>query len=151
MNVSVLTLRGEKMAKERLSKLQRWVLIHTYLKTVKGNLPSNWREPQATKFSGSYDKDEEKRFRQALFKFEILCNYFNLPFAEWAERKHLRFPWASYFRSIGEDKKSHNQAQVTLFRSLANMEKKGLIQRDNGITLTKAGKNKAEEILKRDI
>jgi Mn-dependent DtxR family transcriptional regulator len=31
------------------------------------------------------------------------------------------------------------------------MEKKGFIQRDGGITLTKAGKNKAEEILTRDI
>ena len=139
------------MAKERLSKLQRWVLMHTYFKTVKGKLPSKWREPQAAKFPSAHEKKYKKEFSQALFKDEILCNYFNLAFSEQMERDPLRFrfPWMSRFSSIGEDEKNYNKAQVTLFRSLANMEKKGLIKRYFGITLTKAGKEKAKEILKR--
>jgi len=148
------------MAKERLSKFQKWVLVHTYLKTVKKKLPSGWRPPQINQFSVKHRKKHLKEFSQALFKTEILANYFKLNFVEvkyfeWGGVKwpEFRYPWSSFFRSTGKDKKPHNKAMVSCSRSFTNLTTKGLINwgpTEDRITLTEVGKAKAKEIIERE-
>ena len=148
------------MAKARLSKFQKWVLIHAYLKTVKKELPPEWTPPQIDQFSMNHSKKRLKEFSQALFKTEILANYFKLNFVEvtyfdWGGVKwpEFKYPWSSFFRSIGKDKKPHDNAMVTCTRSFTNMATKGLINWgpwEDRITLTDAGRAKAKELIERE-
>jgi hypothetical protein len=137
------------MAEQRLSRLQKWILKTTYQKTINKTLPDGWRNPQALKYDGKFTKKHMTIYWQAIYRPEILANYFDLPFVEWAESKHLKGPWASLFSMVGDDKKNHNKAHVTTWRSLKNMLKKKLIKkRGDGFALTKAGEKKANELLK---
>ena len=139
------------MAKERLGKFQKWVLVHAYLKVVKKELPPDWIQPQAAQ-QNIWDKEKYlEEYSGALFKTEILANYFKLNFLNTSYSKYAK-PWKSLFRSIGKDKKPHNNAMVTCSRSLINMAKKGFINWEPGevkITLTEAGIAKAKEIIER--
>ena len=123
------------MAKERLSRLQKWILVHTYLKTVKKQLPHGWGQPH-----GNF-KDK----KAVLLKAEVMTNFFKL--VESPVRP-------GYFSTTGDNWQPHKKANVTYARSIANMYEKGLIYGhtiDAGkreIALTKAGKQKARELIK---
>jgi hypothetical protein len=137
------------MAQERLSRLQKWILINTYQKTTKKQLPDDWRDSQAAKYFDTYTKRDQRAFWLAIYRQEILANYFDLSFVNWAKREDLDRPWSSYFSKVGDDKKTHNKANVTLFRSIVNMIDKGLIEKDaDKITLTKDGRKKAADLWK---
>ena len=169
------------MAKERIGKIQRWVLIHTYQKTTEKNLPDDWKLPPKTE-----SQDLGVLFWGGLFQSEVLFNYFKLI----PSRKQPRWVWprgtqeqpsrvddmAMYFdngytsdidrrdperekklKKRGEISATHSKAFVLFLRVKTNMKQKGLIEVEPGcgpnaerITLTKAGKAKAKEIIERE-
>jgi hypothetical protein len=163
-----LTIRIKAIAKERTGKVQRWILIHTYLKTTKKKLPDDWRLPNLME-----SKKLDAYFWTGLYKSEVLLNYFKLepgykkqhlvwshgdypikadPMAEYFDRlgPHI-LPEADFLKTAQRDK-----AVVSSARTKSNMEQKGLLGLEPGfgpnaerITLTKAGKAKAQEIINR--
>ena len=119
------------MAKERLSQLQKWILQTAYQKTKEKKLPHDWRHSQS--WDGVFTKGDMRVFWQAVYREEILANYFNLAYADKGEKISDKRPWSSFFSCIGDDKKHHNKAMVTMHRSLVNMEQKGLLKKFNEI------------------
>ena len=61
------------MAKERIGKIQRWILIYSYKKTVKRQLPDDWKLPYRIQ-SDQFDEP----FWKHLYKSEVMLNYFEL-------------------------------------------------------------------------
>jgi hypothetical protein len=160
----------KKMAKIRIGKNERWVLIHCYLKTVKREVPDDWKLPRAYCLPGSPCtlKDSEfisydDYFWKYLFKSEILLNYFDL---KYSRNRWREFPWqGEYFKGYGHHQKKdpwydwdelrkNIKAMVSYLRLSRTLTDKGLIsvRRNFGpnsdeIELTEAGKVKAESIL----
>ena len=73
------------MAAERIGKLERWILIHAYLKIVKGDLPDDWKKTRGQKRGERLPENIKQRITEALkdspvylYKSEILLNYFDL-------------------------------------------------------------------------
>jgi hypothetical protein len=169
------------MAKERIGKIQRWILIHTYQKTTYKKLPDDWKFPPKME-----PHDLGAFFWSGLYRAEVLLNYFKLIPA----RKQPRWVWprgiheeplrvndmAMYFdngytsdidrrdperekklKKRGETEAMRCKAFVSFSRVKTNMRQKGLIEIEpclgsnaERITLTKAGKAKAKEIIERE-
>ena len=140
------------MAKERIGKIQRWILIHTYLKTTKQELPDDWKFPPKMEL-----QELGALFWSGLFKSEVMLNYFKLTPA----RKKPQWVWprgtheeplrvadmAMYFdngytsdidrrdperekklKKRGEIAATNSKAFVSYPRVKTNMEQKGLIE-----------------------
>ena len=147
------------MAKERIGKNERWVLIHCYLKTVERKLPDDWKLPRTiSKATMSFE---------FLYKSEILLNLFNLePF----KHKTAYYYGEEYFEVTGyglwengnykgftaEQKKrglKAEKARVNYSRIKRQLINKGLIKvkrgslNSDGIRLTNKGKLKARQLL----
>jgi len=119
--------------KERLSKLQKWILINCYRKTIEKD------NTKLTLLRGySYRNSElDSLYWTYLFRTEILLDYFKCkPDNEkWTNQKNQHF--------IGRN----NSAQVSTTNTLKNLEKKGLVSWMSavysgwqGITLTEKGR-----------
>jgi len=68
-----------------LGRFQRWILVHTYLKTVKHELPEDWRTPDGYgaaerrwKASPDWLAVQLDTWNNHLMRTEILLNYFDL-------------------------------------------------------------------------
>ena len=131
------------MATERLSKLQKWILIQAYKKTICYD-NSNLELPQYYQYHNDHLKDKNNEYWQYLFRAEVLLNYFKL------ETGHDHF-------SIKQHpfKGNNNKEHVVLTRSLQNLYNKGLIDittwpfgKRQGIKLTEKGKGKTLLLIK---
>ena len=65
----------------RLGRLQIWILVHAYLKTVKRSLPEGWKSPKT--WGRDYESVEwgrryRRHYEDCLLKSEVLLNYYNL-------------------------------------------------------------------------
>ncbi len=126
------------MAKERIGKLERWILIHCYLKTVKGELPPSW----------DLSRMDNEFYMKALWKYDVLNHYFNLEHSDKIE---------GYTGPKFKDTKKYRAALVSWSRAIRSLIKKGLVQRPDKTTLldlfhnpwglTKKGREKAEKYL----
>jgi len=154
------------MSKDRLSKLQKWILVHCYLKTIKKQLPDSWKYCRGYNYVKSsierrllsdYDrarqcaKIDKDRLENYLCRSEILLNYFNL-------RLSYKEPFWSGYSDKFETSKEYKSALVVLSRSLKKLwgvkEGDGYIDCWNngfvqwkGYSLTEKGIAKAEELL----
>lgn len=127
------------MVKERLSKLQKWILLRCYEKTINEDR-SNLTLLQSWNYKYSIKPEEHKDheiYWKYLFRAEILLDYFKCEPDKYkfCSNRHQHF------------KGKNNKEQVILTNSLSNLEKKGLINilvgtyfRWFGITLTDKGK-----------
>ncbi|MCL2774904.1 MAG: hypothetical protein FWD71_16380 [Oscillospiraceae bacterium] len=118
------------MAKERLSNLQKWILVNCYRMTV---LRDNTK---LSPLSGRNSPDDKYIF----FRDDILLSYFNLK----SSRKGT-FLEVHHFR----ESKAYYGAQAAVSRTLKNLQEKGYIcemQIYDRVILTKKGKEKAKEL-----
>jgi len=97
------------MAKERLSKLQKWILLTCYRVSILKN-----RDGLKEMDFGFLNKKE------IFFQEDVLFNYFNLQ----KDDNKVTNLKVIHFKRTSES----NKAYVTLFRSLKNLEEKGLIE-----------------------
>ncbi len=127
-----------EMAKERLSKLQKWILTQTYKKTI-------YHNNSGLDLLGAYaiqDKkleDKNDLYWRYLFRTEILLSYFK------CETDYYKIACSKQHCFKGKN----NKEQVLLTRSLQNLQDKGLIELIKaayvswqGIRLTERGKEK---------
>lgn len=119
------------MSKERLSKLQKWILINCYCMTVLHDntrlIPLSGRNAPADKY--------------IFFKDDILLSYFKLK-----SSRRYTFLRVHHFKK----NKAYYSAQASLSRTLKNLHDKKYIfdcQSSNHIELTAAGRAKARELL----
>ena len=132
----------------RLSKLQKWILVQTYKKTVlfdRSNLKllSHWNANFRIK---KIDNDKTDLYWKYLFRAEVLLNYFNCI----TDNEKYGFQRFHHFKG------RNNKEQVTLTRSLSNLHDKGLIKiwdgvhsSWQGITITETGQEKALMLIDR--
>lgn len=135
--------------------LERWFLIHTYLKTVEGQLPDNWQQ------------FEKESLPSRLYKSEILLNYFQLERSKLLicigyPGEHLKYPQG--FKTTN----AYKSALASYRRSYKSLNRKGYINgyykdfrgkitkcsdwgSGSWITLTKFGKVKAEQLINANI
>jgi hypothetical protein len=119
------------MASERLSGLQKWIIVNCYQMTV---LLDNTKLLPLSGRNSPYD-------RYVFFRDDILLTYFNLK----ASKKYT-FLKVHHFK---ENKEYYN-AQTSVSRTLKNLHDKKYIyncQSVNCIELTTKGKEKAKELL----
>lgn len=129
------------MSKERIGKFERWILTHCYLKTVKGELPPNWKYPRC------YENTEVTK--GVLWKSEVLLNHFT-------ELKLSQRKADDISREKFEDTREYRKALVSFARVINRLDKKGYIlfwvdkhtKSLRAISLKEAGIKKAESILK---
>ena len=148
------------MRKTRIGKLERWILFHAYMKTVKKELPGNWKISRA----GQFERESFKRglrhkenydwslFWKYLFKSEILLNYFDL---ELSLKEPMHF---NYQQEKFRVTNKYRSALASFTRITKQMKEKGLIETwySNkgyynywvGIVLTGKGKEIANNLLK---
>ena len=156
------------MSAERIGKLERWILIHAYKKTVLHEFPINWkvsknwikyceihqtniRLSEKAKAEGTHDWYEGnirrhercvERMEKFLTKTEVLINYFSLVSKHWSYMK-----WQDYEDTFPTTKE-YRSALVSYSRTLRNMESKGLIKAEyQDIMLTESGKEKAKALM----
>ena len=118
------------MSKEKLSDLQKWILVNCYRMTI---LHDN---TQLLPLSGRNAPDDKYVF----MRDDILLSYFNLK----PGRKRT-FLKVHHFR----ENREYYSAQATLSRTLKNLHEKGYIvgmQIYYNIELTEKGKEKAREL-----
>jgi hypothetical protein len=135
----------------RLGTLQGWILVHAYLKAVKGALPEGWKMPNT--WGRDYESVEwGRRYRQhyqdRLLKSEVLLNYYRLESSDIESR------------IIGQAKFKYNRAYrnalTGLGKALRRLKEKGLINvslwyyefEPTTILLTEEGRAVAERLLK---
>lgn len=132
------------MAKERLSKLQKWILIRAYKNKKKVEMVS--RHPNISKecIQKLLERFEELHngYSYAISNWEIYEIYFGLKFCNKSKNGRLINAW-----KFAEPPGSK---PVILARSLRLLKKRGYIVRygsGNVICLTKKGISSAEELL----
>jgi hypothetical protein len=150
------------MSDNRIGKLENWILIHCYLKTIKKELPNTWKKPRHYDYSKeirirnlnssdeSIKKSAEfdlKTLESYLFKYDILLNYFNL------QLSYKEGFWSEYNEKF-KDTREYRSALASLSRTLKNLVDKDLISwwyndffRWKGYKLTDKGILKTESIL----
>jgi hypothetical protein len=134
------------MSRNRLSKLQKWILIKCFKKTLL-NDNSDLTILQAWSYRNSNWKDD-KHYWKYLYRSEILLDFFK------CEPDRYKFAGQRNQHFKG----TNNKAQVTLTNSLSNLESKGLIQtivgvysRWFGIILTEKGLLLTHNLIKSDV
>ena len=118
------------MAKERLSSLQKWILVNCYRMTI---LRDNTK---LSPLSGRNSTDDKYIF----FRDDILLSYFNLK-----SSKKGTFLEVHHFR----ESEAYYSAQAAVSRTLKNLQEKGYIcemQIYDRVILTEKGKEKAKEL-----
>ena len=118
------------MSKERLSELQKWILVNCYRMTV---LHDNTKLLQLSGRNAPGDK-------YVFFRDDILLSYFNLP----PSGKNTFFK-VHHFK----ENRNYYSAQATLSRTLKNLQGKEYIhamQEYSNVILTEKGKEKAIEL-----
>jgi len=125
----------------RLGKIEKYILIHCYKKTISKVMPECWKFPR-------YWKNANSEFGyKYLFKSEILLNYFDLSLS----RKDAFLDVNEKFRDTPE----YRKALATLTRTFKTLGIKEYIiwwkgvnlPSWQGITLTEKGIDKAKELL----
>jgi len=150
------------MSIQRIGKLERWILIHAYKKTVLNELPENWKfSPHRNiifEDEKYYNTEEGKSSlfyshhqgwlefeKSALRYYEIYTNYFNLEYSE-KRREILKSDSEDY--KCFEINNKYNSARVSVCRARYKLEEKGLIEiYPRGIKLTDTGKTKAKSLM----
>jgi hypothetical protein len=118
-----------RMSELRFGKVEKWILKHAYLKTVKKEMPDNWREI----WCECIHKDKNWPCGNCLLKAEILKNYFGDKLTESSVRKNRggsifpEFEWVPIYQAD----KSYKSALVILDRVFKSLERKGLIEKDH--------------------
>jgi len=116
-----------------LGQFERWILIHTYLKTVKKELPADWKYPRG--YQRAKDRYANPRWAdlrprldihfsvwsEHLMRAEILRNYFDL---ELSNRQSADDIVKECFRQTP----AYRAALASLLRTLKRLERKGLIE-----------------------
>ena len=150
------------MSEKRIGKLERWVLIHTYKKSM-NELPKGWKglekrelreskselEREVDSFCKGTDdieREADEMKRTCLNKDEILLNYFdNL------EISTVMDHYGGNMKECFSTTNQYKSALVILSRTIKRMTEKGLIEIRRGeyniwtfIELTHAGKLVAE-------
>jgi hypothetical protein len=134
----------------RLSKLQKWILIMAYKKTIlhensELTLLEHWDfRSYSTDKSQQEIHDKESLYWKYLFRSEILLDYFK------RETDKGKAGLGSFHRFKGKG----NKEQVTLTNSLYNLRDKNLIKIDDGeyvvwqgIKLTQKGIEVAQSLI----
>ena len=103
------------MAKERLSKLQRWILTQSYKLNIQHDGSVVGLESSAYYRFGSQG-DKRKRHRELAYQY----------FECWIYEKYYGF--RNQFGRGFSKTDAYNKAHVTVCRSVRNMEQKGLIE-----------------------
>jgi len=117
------------MAKERTGKLEKWILIHAYKKTVLHELPENWQYPRLYKYS----QDDDKEFYNNHFLKVDLLNYFDLSLSFRLPKEDYYLKWRPKpLEEKFENTKEYRSALVSCSRTIEKMDKeeKGLIETD---------------------
>jgi hypothetical protein len=146
------------MAKDRIGKFERWILLNTYLKTIEQKLPEKWDLPRWM------DDYEHETYWKHLFKSEVLRNFFKLEYSEKKLTDFLKNTPADYFKGCGywgdfarqvdsqRSEARRNRALATYSRTKNTLVKKGFIKTKpgkgpnaEGIQLTAKGKKKAKK------
>lgn len=131
------------MAAERLSKLQKWILVKCYQKTIKRDNSGFTILKSQRDCYGDVGKGEHTQnlYWGYLFRDEILTDYYKYP-----EDEKVWGVWAKQHAFKGDTAKG----RIAIARSLDNLEAKGLIEkwvgqymRWQGVKLTEAGIAKA--------
>ena len=73
-----------------LGKIERWILVHGYLKTVTHQLPDDWQR---------IPKDNEK----FLYKREVMLNYFHLEHSETKYLQRYEYRSSDYLKYHGHE------------------------------------------------
>lgn len=135
-----------------MGKFERWILIHTYLKTIK-QLPEDWESPVELKVRKQDVESIEryKKFELYLCKSEVMLNYFDgLVLSKYFHDYELQM-WDANVKF--ESNKDYRKAQVTFSRTTQNLVHKGLIEikglhyLGQYINLTDKGRQKVECLL----
>lgn len=155
-----------KMGQQSRETTELWILTHCYLKTIKRELPENWKLPRGfnekhISIASSQARSAQKKidllntyFWKHLFKSEILLNYYNLKACD-KSLDYSHFPLASeYFsdpcRNCMELEHKRMKAIVEYPRIANLLEYEGFViiheshSNASGITLTEKGRQKAE-------
>ena len=118
------------MKAERIGKLERWILIHAYKKTVLHEMLEGWKYPRLYEYAQDDDKDF---YSNHFLKVDILLNYFTLQLSyrlpkEVYGRRWLPKPLEEKF----SDTKEYRSALVSCTRTMHKMDEegKGLIETD---------------------
>ena len=142
--------------KERIGKLEKWILEHLYLKTVKGEVPELWKYPR------DYERHRKGgylsySFDKYLFKSEILLNYFR----KLRISKKSVHVWGDISEKF-KSNKAYSTALSSYSRTVNRLEEKGYIniivrkcsfpfssrgKQVRGIELSDEGKERIEGIL----
>lgn len=133
------------MAKERLSKLQKWILIQAYENKKKVEIVSGHPNISKEHIQKMLERFEELHngYSYAISNWEIYQNYFSLKFCNKSKNGRLINAW-----KFAEPPGSK---PVILARSLRLLKNRGYIRRygsGNAIGLTKKGISRAKELLK---
>ena len=114
----------------KFGKLERWILIHGYLKAKKKEMPRDWK-----KLDGQRKRIEDELVKKDIYYFkflqkeEIILNYFH----------------------INASNHEYKDKMITVTEALRLLEEKGYIVRYNiedwGILLTNKGELEAEKLL----
>ena len=135
------------MAAERLSKLQKWILVKCYQKTIKRDNSGFTILKSQRDCYGDVGKNEHTQnlYWGYLFRDEILADYYKYP-----EDEKVWSVWAKQHAFKGETAKG----RIALARSLDNLETKGLIEtwvgqymKWQGVKLTEAGIERAKALM----
>lgn len=134
----------------RLGRLQEWILVHAYLRTVKGPLPEGWKSPNTWGRDSAgmeWGRRYRRHFEDCLLKSEIFLNFYHLE------------PSAIGSKILGQTKfksdKAYRNALTNLGKALRRLKEKDLIRvniwyyefEPTTITLTDKGREIAEQVV----
>ncbi len=136
------------MSRERIGKVERWILTRCYLKTVKGELPYDWIYPRYhPEEDMGYSYVIEHRYEQSqgdepsykeidsrmLSKPEVLLNYFKLEISDRNPRFKDDPEMGAQLRILDEkfrtDKK-YKSALASYSRTIKGLKAKNLVVTD---------------------
>ncbi len=121
------------MAAERIGKLERWILIYAYKKTVLNDLPEDWKRSRyfkdMPKDNTSDSVYNDKSFN-VLTKPEIMLNYFHLQisYRKRPVTSFREFVRIGYLSEKFVDNREYKTASASYSRTRRNMEIKNLIE-----------------------
>ena len=112
---------------ERIGKLEKWILIHAYKKTILHDLPEGWKYPRLYKYAPDNDKEF---YNNHFLKVDILLNYFILQLSDRLPKEEHGRQWlVKGLEEKFRDTKEYRAALVSCTRTMRKMgeEEKGLI------------------------
>ena len=126
--------------------LKEWILLHTYLKTVKNKLPDDWIKP--AEYRRIYYETNYRQFYQiSLFEEEVLLNYYELkPFEKSRSGYHSD---AEYAGAITQLKMA--EEQLVNEELIQDNRKNRYLSKINFFCLTNDGVKAAKKIHQQEI